>query len=392
MGIRVKNLSKKYSDKPLRLTAGGLFGVHNKTLALRDVNLEISAGESVGIIGENGSGKSTLLKLLCGITAPSEGEIHIDGKISALLELGAGFNPEYTGISNIYLNGAVLGLSRAQIKALLPEICEFADIGDYINKPVKTYSDGMFLRLAFACATAVKPDILIVDEALAVGDFAFRCKCFAKITELKNSGAAVLIVSHDINAIRRLCTRAVWLDNGKIRMDGSVAEVTAAYMQHMTGCAPLSAENTAKTTDCGCINRFGSAVGSILSADLPSVQILGEEIELTCKLKIPNGVKLETTALSVSFKNSLGLDLTVFSTADKKMSFSKHGYAEVKFRYTCELCPGEYSVCVSLEDRGSRPIKYYDYADGITMFKVTADREYFGVVRTPAEMSLYEEK
>ena len=237
MIISVKNVSKVYNSRksPCKF-AGGLFAIENKKYALKDISFNIDKGECVGIIGANGSGKSTLLKLLCGVTAATEGEIRAEGKISALLELGTGFNPEYTGISNIYLNGTLQGLSKKETKALIPYITDFADIGEYIEKPVKTYSDGMFLRLAFACAIATEPDILIVDEALAVGDFAFRQKCFSKIRELKEKGTTILMVSHDIDTIRRFCGRVIWLDKGTLRADGEVSAVSSAYMESVTGC------------------------------------------------------------------------------------------------------------------------------------------------------------
>lgn len=391
MCITIRNLSKSYNSKPGR-NATGLFAVHKQDYALQNINLNINQGECVGIIGKNGSGKSTLLKLICGVTSSTEGSISVNGKISALLELGAGFNPEYTGISNIYLNGAIQGLTKKEIKSLLPEIEAFADIGEHIKKPVKTYSDGIFLRLAFACAVAIKPDILIIDEALAVGDFAFRQKCFSKIKSMKDNGVTIIMVSHDIDAIRRLCERTVWLENGSIIQDGHTASVSAAYMQSMTGCAGtqvLDLKASAYPAD-ECFNRFGSAIGSIMSVKAPSVQQTGNLCEIICTVSIPSNAKLKDLALSISFKNSFGLDLSVISSADCGITFSCYGTASVRIAHICYLCPGEYSLCVSLEDRGSNPIKYYDYADGITTFRVISNKEYFGVFHTPAEMSIDE--
>lgn len=378
MQISVNNLTKSYNRKPLCNRTGGLLD-----FALKDVSFTVSKGECVGIIGANGSGKSTLLKLLCGISAPTSGELSVNGKISALLELGAGFNPEYNGISNIYLNGTINGLTKAQTKELIPAITAFADIGSYIEKPVKMYSDGMFLRLAFACAIAFSPDILIIDEALAVGDFAFRQKCFNKIKELNKNGTTVLLVSHDIDAIRRFCARTIWLDKGELKMDGETRAVSAAYMQSMTGCAgePSSVSS----------ERFGSAVGSVVSAIVPPVMQTGKACELSFLLDIPENADLETLAFSVSVKNSFGLDLFVISTADNGYKFTKHGRNIVKIKFECMLCPGEYSASASLEDRKTAPITYYDYADGISVFQVVSDQPYFGVFHTPAEIDVYEE-
>lgn len=388
MKISLKNVSKVYKTrKPRCKLIGGLFGIEESKTALKDINMDIYGGECVGIIGANGSGKSTLLKLICKITSATEGEVQTNGKISALLELGAGFNPEYTGISNIYLNGMLCGESRAQTKAKIPEIARFADIGEYIKKPVKTYSDGMFLRLAFACAVSADPDILVVDEALAVGDFAFRQKCFAKIRELNASGTTIIMVSHDIDTIRSFCKRAIWLDGGRIRLDGDVMSVSAAYMESVTGCAGKTILS-GNADGFGCVNRFGSAKGSILSVSAPKVLQTGEMAEFLCTFEIPDGIDLNNLAFSMSIKNGLGLDITVISTADEGLLFDSYGRHEVKVALPCYLSAGEYSICVSLEDRGSIPIKYYDYAEGVQSFRVVSKKEIFGIYRGPAEIEI----
>ena len=182
--------------------------------ALRDVSFSVGRGETVGIIGTNGAGKSTILKIITGVLNPTEGEVTVNGRISALLELGAGFNPEYTGIENIYLNGTMIGFSREEIDRKLDDILAFADIGDFVHQPVKTYSSGMFVRLAFAVAINIDPEILIVDEALSVGDVFFQSKCYRKFEEFKRDGKTILFVSHDLSAISRYCDRAVLLNQG----------------------------------------------------------------------------------------------------------------------------------------------------------------------------------
>lgn len=201
--------------------------------ALHQVNLEICRGETVGIIGKNGAGKSTLLKLITEVLAPTEGSVEVHGRISALLELGAGFNPEYTGIENIYLQGSMLGMKHKEIAEKVPAIAEFADIGDFISQPVKSYSSGMFARLAFAAAVHSEPEILIVDEALSVGDTKFQIKCMEHMKKMMSGGTTVLFVSHDINSIRRFCERAVWIHAGEIRMDGRVNRVCDAYLDFL---------------------------------------------------------------------------------------------------------------------------------------------------------------
>lgn len=237
--IEIKHLSKVYNlyDKPVdRLKE--VFSIRHKSFhkehrALNDISLQIQKGDSVGIVGKNGSGKSTLLKIITGIITPTGGEVTIRGKISALLELGAGFNPEYTGLENIYLNGIVMGYSRAQIEKKVEDIIGFAEIGDYIYQPVKTYSSGMFARLAFAVSINVEPEILIVDEILAVGDTRFQVKCIEKMKELKSKGTTILFVSHATEQIKRFCNKAVWLQDGEIRQVGEASEIVDVYENYM---------------------------------------------------------------------------------------------------------------------------------------------------------------
>lgn len=206
---------------------------HREFHALHDVTFEIKKGESFGIIGKNGSGKSTLLKLITGVLTPSSGTVSVHGKLSALLELGAGFNPELTGVENVYFNGTLMGFSKDEIDSKLDSILAFADIGDFAHQPVKTYSSGMFVRLAFSVAVIVEPDILIVDEALSVGDVFFQQKCYAKIREIISRGTTCLFVSHDTQAIMNICSRVVLLDNGAVDYLGSPEEGISRYYGKM---------------------------------------------------------------------------------------------------------------------------------------------------------------
>lgn len=234
--VDIKHLSKVYKlyNKPSDrvLEAFGIGGKkRSKTFeALNDVSFNVKIGETVGIIGTNGAGKSTLLKIVTGVLQPSMGEVKIKGKVSALLELGAGFNDEYSGIDNIYLNGRMMGYTKKEMDQKLAGIIEFADIGDFIKQPVKTYSSGMFARLAFAVAINVEPDILIIDEALSVGDIFFQNKCFKKFDELKRKGVTILFVSHDIGSVRQMCSRVLWLDHGQVRAFDESAQVCDMYM------------------------------------------------------------------------------------------------------------------------------------------------------------------
>ncbi|QCK88172.1 ABC transporter ATP-binding protein [Phreatobacter aquaticus] len=218
-------------DRLMELASIGRIKRHREFQALRGVNLEVRRGETVGIIGRNGCGKSTLLQIICGILPPTSGEIKTNGRIAALLELGAGFNGEFTGRENVYLNGGILGLTRAEMDSRLEAIFCFADIGDFIDRPVKTYSSGMFVRLAFATAINVDPDILVVDEALSVGDEAFQRKCFARIEQIKQRGSTILFVSHGAQTIVQLCDRAILLDGGEMLIDGAPKAVVHHYQR-----------------------------------------------------------------------------------------------------------------------------------------------------------------
>ena len=241
LAISAKQITKVYKlyDKPsdrLREALGLKRGnLHKEHYALKGVDLSIYKGETVGIIGTNGSGKSTILKIITGVLNPTAGELKVNGRISALLELGAGFNMEYNGIENIYLNGTMMGFSEKEIDAKLQNILDFADIGDFVYQPCKTYSSGMFVRLAFAVAINIEPEILIVDEALSVGDVFFQAKCYHKFEEFKQMGKTILFVSHDLSSIAKYCDRVVLLNKGTKLGEGSPKEMIDAYKQVLVG-------------------------------------------------------------------------------------------------------------------------------------------------------------
>lgn len=233
--IVARNLGKSYrlfdspGDRLKQLLWGQWKQYSTEFRALQDLNFEIYRGEVVGLIGRNGAGKSTLLQMVCGTLLPSAGNLEVRGRVAALLELGAGFSPDFSGLENVYMNAAILGLSRSEVDGKLDDILAFADIGDFIRQPVKTYSSGMFMRLAFAVATSVEPDILVIDEALSVGDGAFARKSFDRIMALKDRGATILFCSHAMYHVQALCSRAIWMEGGKARMIDSAARVTSAY-------------------------------------------------------------------------------------------------------------------------------------------------------------------
>lgn len=275
IAISVENVSKTYRiwekpmarlSSPLQEKLARLFPVESNPArwfgaraqrgyrdfrALQSVSFELRKGESLGIIGRNGSGKSTLLQIIAGTLQPTTGTTRVQGRVAALLELGSGFNPEFTGRENVFLNGAVLGLSHRDMEARFDGIEAFADIGDFIDQPVKTYSSGMMMRLAFAVQTAVEPDLLIVDEALSVGDAPFQAKCFARLRTIQAGGCTILFVSHDVGTVQTFCQQAVWLDRGECRAQGAAKDVCAAYardcaramgMDYQEGLQPAAAQ------------------------------------------------------------------------------------------------------------------------------------------------------
>lgn len=235
--ITVKNMTKKfklYSDKPRTLKERLVFWKYNKVeerLILDNISLNIKKGDTVALIGVNGSGKSTLLKLMTKIIYPTTGTITINGKLTSLLELGAGFHPDFTGRENIYFNASIFGLTAKQIDARVKDIIEFSELGDLIDSPVRTYSSGQYMRLAFSVAINVDAEILLIDEILAVGDQRFQDKCFDKLKELKNSGKTIVVVTHSLGSIKQLCNRAIWINDGKVILDGKTEDVIEKYLE-----------------------------------------------------------------------------------------------------------------------------------------------------------------
>ena len=248
--IRVKNLCKKYkiynSEKNKLKTIVNPFNKNGQKefLALDNVSFDVNKGEILGIIGSNGSGKSTLLKILTGVCFKTSGEVIVNGRVASLLELGTGFNQELTGMDNIYLNGSIMGISKEEINKIKDDIIKFADIGEFINYPVKTYSSGMYARLAFAVAINVNPDILIVDEILSVGDVEFQSKCMAKFQEFKDLGKTILYVSHGLDTVQNYCERAIWLENGIIKEIGSSIEVVENYYKNLLKSDDAKSKNS----------------------------------------------------------------------------------------------------------------------------------------------------
>ncbi|WP_348653160.1 ABC transporter ATP-binding protein [uncultured Sulfurimonas sp.] len=283
IAISIQNLTKIYHlyDKPQDRLKEALNpfkkSYHHDFYAMNDVSFEIKKGETVGIVGKNGAGKSTLLKMITGVLTPTSGSIEVNGKIASLLELGAGFNPEMTGYENIYLNGTLMGFSKEEIDTKVDAILEFADIGEFIQQPVKIYSSGMFARLAFSIAINVEPDILIVDEVLSVGDARFQSKSIKKMESIRDNGTTILFVSHGIEQIKRFCNKAIWIDNGNLKQIGNQTLVSDLYTDS------LHLEVTKSTDKEGSESRN---TNNSLHAKIIKFKIKSKEIEVFDPLRI----------------------------------------------------------------------------------------------------------
>lgn len=294
---------------------------HTDFYALKNISFDITQGECVGILGTNGSGKSTILKILTGVLKPTEGEFYLNGKVAALLELGAGFNMEYTGIENLYLSGSIMGFSKKEMEKKIPEILDFADIGDFVNQPVKIYSSGMFVRLAFAFMINVDPEILIIDEALSVGDMAFQEKCMTKIKQLKQKGVTILFVSHSIAAIRNFCNRAIWIQNGELKDDGIADIVCERYQDWLKERDNNSFKTSVNTKP---INDNSNNSEKTISIDRvytdKSTYLTGEDIEITIELKFAPHATSDY-GVGIIINNEEGNIVTIINTVRDDIYF-----------------------------------------------------------------------
>ncbi len=373
--IQIEHVGKSYklfkSNKARLLDSigvkrPGLFEMHH---ALSDVNFDIKKGETVGIIGTNGAGKSTLLKIITGVITPSEGRLVVDGRISALLELGAGFNMEYTGIENIYLNGTMIGFSREEIDRRMDDILAFADIGDFVHQPVKMYSSGMFVRLAFAVAINIDPEILIVDEALSVGDVFFQAKCYSKFEEFKALGKTILFVSHDLSSIARYCDRVMLLHHGKKLDEGPPKQMIDLYkkvlQETVTRGKGQQNQNAARSADADNwkqyftvnpeLNEYGNGVANIVDyAIVDEHDNLTATIEkgsrFTIKSKVLFHEAVESPIFTFTFKNVKGVDITGSNTRLEEVEIEPARAGDVyvaSFTQQMSLQGGEYLLSIS---------------------------------------------
>lgn len=426
--ISVKNLSKTYrifghpGSRIKEALTFGRISFHRRFTALEDVSFEVKKGEIIGIIGRNGSGKSTLLQIICGILKPTSGAIQVNGRVSALLELGAGFNPEFTGRENVYFQGAVMGLSKADMGERFDGIVAFADIGDFIDQPVRTYSSGMYLRLAFAVAVNVDAEILVIDEALAVGDAGFRSRCFRRIGELRNAGSTILLVSHDMRQIINFCNRALLIDKGELLLSGQPEAVVKQFHwlldaepnsqgkrreqireKQVEGNNDVSGnlEILASGIDG---NAYNEAYDPQLCPEntiayepngalIDSVKILatsGLQANLLCSGRVYRcwyRVSFTQDASNVRFamliNTSAGVDLggamSAPLPADGIRSVMKGATADVKFEFSCMLNPGIYHISVAAFG-STAGIEYALHGiKGAGVFRVIPDGSHLGI-------------
>ena len=374
----MSHLTKMYKlyDKPsdrlkeaLGLTKKKLYREH---YALHDVNFDIQEGECVGIIGTNGSGKSTILKIITGVLTPTEGEVKVNGRISALLELGAGFNMEYSGLENVYLNGTMIGFSKEEIDARLDDILDFADIGDFIHQPVKTYSSGMFVRLAFAVAINIDPEILVVDEALSVGDVFFQAKCYHKFEEFKKQGKTILFVSHDLSSVSKYCDRVILLNKGVKMDEGSPKQMVDLYKQLLVGQdlvkqqeEPGSPSKEEKSEGNFQANpnmlEYGNRMAEIIDFEVVDDKgVRSNTIEkgssFRIRMKVRFNEDIQEPIMAYTFKNIKGTEITGTNTMFEKVQVEKSGKGDVctaTFTQEMNLQGGEYLLsfgCTGYKD------------------------------------------
>ncbi len=378
--IRVQNLTKTYrlynssldrlkeSLHPLRRQ------YHHDFFALNDVSFEIKKGESVGIIGKNGSGKSTLLKILTGVLTPTSGTVQVTGKVSALLELGAGFNPELSGMENVYFNGMLMGYTREEMDERLDDILSFADIGEFVHQPVKTYSSGMFVRLAFAVAVNVEPEIMIVDEALSVGDASFQQKCVKKMDGFKSNGGNIIFVSHDMNAIKVLCKRAILLDKGKMLEDGDSETVVSVYNSLIAGQQELyeKASGNKKVT-------YGNMKVEIVNVDIlnkngDSAEIIVSGENVTVKCVIYAHTTLEDLVVGIMVRDRFGQD--IFGTnsyqLNKQLSICENQKLVFDFNIVMNLGVGKYTISLGAHSGHVHLDDNYHMCDAIKSFEIVS--------------------
>jgi lipopolysaccharide transport system ATP-binding protein len=418
IALRIERVAKQYriyehpGDRLKESLTRGRWKWHREFWALRDVSFEVESGTTTGIVGPNGSGKSTLLQIITGTLEPTHGNVWYDGRIAALLELGAGFNLEFTGIENVFMNAALMGFSRRETEQLLPEIKRFAEIGDFIYQPVKTYSSGMYVRLAFATAVATNPQILIIDEALSVGDAVFQHRCLRRIKQMQESGTTILFVSHDVSAIKALCSRAILLNNGRVEADGKPAEVLNRYQglimereeaydrsesaeSRDESSGPATPEETLgqRSATLRYSYRHGDGSAEIVGAELlnaarDNAELVDSGEPLLARLRVRFKAEVVDPVFGFLIRNRLGIHAYGLNTEQSglKLGDVKSGEViEISFSFDCWLGTDEYSMSFAVHSEDGIS---YDWIDGVLFFRVAPAPAVEGVANLNASTSM----
>ncbi len=421
--IQVQHLSKKYQiyDRPwdklreiLHLSRKPL---HREFWALADISFEVEPGQTLGIIGQNGSGKSTLLQVLAGIMRQTRGDCHVTGKVSALLELGSGFNPEFTGRENVFMNGAILGFDTRQMEERIDAIARFAEIGDFMDQPVKTYSSGMFMRLAFAVAVNVDPDILLVDEALAVGDLIFQHRCMHRMNQLRNTGKTIVLVTHDLGAITKFCDRALLLDGGRLVEDDKPDRVVQKYRALMfererryggfergdagrgesevrLAFQDMPVVRTIPNID----HRFGSGEATLLGVELlnaqgkPTREAFGGET-VVIRISARFDQDLASPIIGYTLRDRMGVELAACNTSYAGRTLRPAGKGQI---FTSDfqvllphLAPGSYSISPAVAKGDVLRHDMCDWIDNALVFSVQTNQLIYGALRMDVDVKTY---
>lgn len=424
--IKIEGLYKKYKMFPRKRdrlieTIFPKIERHGTFTAINNLNLDVRKGEVLGVLGKNGAGKSTLLKMITGVVTPSAGKMEIQGKVSSLLELGTAFNLELTGIANIYQHGQVMGLSNEEIKSKEQEIIEFADIGDHLYQPVKTYSSGMFARLAFACAINVDPDILIVDEVLSVGDMAFQLKCFKKFQQFKDKGKTILFVTHNITDILKNCTRTIIIDSGNKIYDGDVKEGVEKYKKIIVGSDfERNNQNKAEIDDKENdyeesfklnnndfwksnfnenpnIISYGNGKAEVIDYGIFDINnnfisVIENDKEVVLKSKIWFKEDVSDPIFTMTIKDFQGLEVCGTNTLIEKIAtgkYKKDDVVEVQFRQRINIAPGKYTLsfsCTHFNEKGE--LEVFDRKYDALLVEVLSSKDTVGIVSLDSNISI----
>jgi lipopolysaccharide transport system ATP-binding protein len=398
--LAVENIGKAYLEFDSELQRfARWFGVpvkpRSENWVLRHVSFRLQAGEAVGIVGQNGAGKSTLLKLVTGTARPSEGLVRSEARISALLELGLGFNPELSGRENARHAGGLMGIPAEQVEALMPEIEAFAEVGDYFDQPVRTYSSGMQMRVAFSVATAVRPDVLIVDEALAVGDAYFIHKSFQRIRDFREAGTSLLIVSHDATAIQSLCDRAILLEAGRMVIDGGPQEVLDYYNALISEKENRTVRTSRLESSVATESGSGEATFeslTLLDANASPVEFIGVADEVTLRARVRVHAPVSRLIFGYMIRDRLGQPVfgtNTHHTEQALAGLSAGDVVEFDASFRADLGPGSYSVSVALSSTETHLVKNYQWKDLALVFTVANLRHpvFVGVGHLPPRIT-----